>query len=135
MWGGRGRSHPSGIADLGRFGLWQRMAVIAAVALVFWMVQELNRHPVQIPVKAAPYLWTEACPEAEYKRYDHIPGGCAREEYLIPNPQDYPIRYYGLGRELSYYRVGNQIVDIICPGPAQDSQCEVHHVLTDAFVQ
>jgi hypothetical protein len=111
------------------------MGVIAAVALAFLMFQALTRNPVKVPVKAAPYVWTEACPEAEYKRDDQIPGGCAREEYRIADPEDYPIQGGSLHRSFPYYRVGNEIVDLICPSWGPDQQCVVHHFVKNAFYQ
>ena len=115
-----------------RVATWQVVLLIAIAGLVTTIVQSAERRPVKIPVSAEPYIWSATCPEADYKRHEPIPSGCARTEYRIADPQDYPIRSYGY-KNLTYYRVGNDIDEIVCDGFGETDPCHVGRYLKNAY--
>jgi hypothetical protein len=117
-------------------GCWTGVFLIIAVVAVPLIFPStfLSMHPVKTPVKAESYVWSAACPQAEYNDRDAIPVGCQREEYRITNPEDYPIEFVDTEKAFPFYRVGNEIVSIQCKA-WKPSECIVWHSLPNAFTQ
>jgi hypothetical protein len=108
---------------------WGGMLVLLLPCLI-WAVIDASRERLKIPVEAPPYAWSAECPEAEYKKDDSIPAGCARSEYEIQNYRDYPEIGFA-PRHRPFYRVGNDIDEIVCGW----STCQVNRTLRNAFKQ
>lgn len=117
-------------------GCWTGLFLIIAVVAVPLMFPStfLPMDPVKIPVKADPYVWSDACPEAEYRDRDPIPAGCQRQEYYVSNPESYPIPFVNTEKAFPFYRIGNEIVSIECRA-WKPSECIVWHSLPNAFTQ
>jgi hypothetical protein len=108
---------------------WRGFSILLLPFLI-WEVIYASRPTIKAPVQAPPYVWSADCPEADYKQFNAIPSGCARSEYEVRNWRDYP-HISNSARHLAFYRVGNDIDEIVCGW----SRCQVNRTLRHAFKQ
>jgi hypothetical protein len=93
--------------------------VFAVLTLGLLIYQSLGGGPPAdarpaLKVRAAPYRWTAACPQDDYRHSASLPRGCGPNAYLIRN-------YRELGLASTYrahywYRVGDDAVLMNCAG-------------------